>query len=172
VFYTSSWLRICGSLLNNTLSSPDHTVFDIINDLILLCQAHSDTYDTKLFRHVLNVNDCDTLQGGITTLHNWTKDWLLKLDVNKCKVVSFGRNVDNSYVYELLKTISPFIWHVLTKLLIWEHINEKVNKAYSMLGIIKRNFNYLTVTSFTLSYKGIVRSHIDYCSSVWAPYKK
>jgi len=41
-----------------------------------------------------------------------------------------------------------------------------------MLGIIKRNFNYLTVTSFTLLYKAMVRSHIDYCSSVWAPYKK
>jgi len=59
--------------------------------------------DAKLFRHVLSVNDWDTLQGGITTLHNWTKDWLLKLNVNKCKVVSFGRNVDNSYVYELIE---------------------------------------------------------------------
>jgi len=72
-----------------------------------MCQAHSDIYvfvdDAKLFRHVLNVNDCDTLQGGITTLHNWTKDWLLKLNVNKCKVVSFGRNVDNSYMYELIE---------------------------------------------------------------------
>jgi len=47
-----------------------------------------------------------------------------------------------------------------------EHIKEKVNKAYSMLGIIKRNFTYLTVTSFTLLYKGMVRSDIDYCSSV------
>jgi len=45
--------------------------------------------------------------------------------------------------------------------------NEKINKAYSMLGIIKKNFNYLTVTSFTLLYKAMVRSHIDYCSSVW-----
>ena len=41
-----------------------------------------------------------------------------------------------------------------------------------MLGIVKRNFSYLTVTSFTLLYKAMVRSHIDYCSSVWAPYKK
>jgi len=46
------------------------------------------------------------------------------------------------------------------------------HRAYSMLGIIKRNFNFLTVTSFTLLYKGMVRSHINYCSSVWAPYKK
>jgi len=138
--------------------------------------------DAKLFRHVLNVNDCDTLQGGINTLHNWTKDWLLKLSVNKCKVVSFGRNVDNSYVYELTENNQSL--HLARtnqitdqgilfdeRLTFKEHINDKVNEAYSMLGIIKRNFYYLTVTSFTLLYKGIVRSHIDYCSSVWAPYR-
>ena len=37
-----------------------------INDLMLLCQTHSDIYvfadDAKLFRHILNVNDCDTLR--------------------------------------------------------------------------------------------------------------
>jgi len=41
-----------------------------------------------------------------------------------------------------------------------------------MLGIIKRNFNYLTISSFLLLYKRMVRSHLDYCSSVWVPYKK
>ena len=41
-----------------------------------------------------------------------------------------------------------------------------------MLGIIKRNFRYLTIPTFMLIYKTMVRSHIDYCCSVWAPYKK
>jgi len=41
-----------------------------------------------------------------------------------------------------------------------------------MLGIIKRNFKYLTIDSLVLLYKSMVRSHLDYCSSVWAPYRK
>ena len=41
-----------------------------------------------------------------------------------------------------------------------------------MLGIVKRNFKHLTVPTFVLLYTGMVRSHLDYCSSVWAPYKK
>jgi len=41
-----------------------------------------------------------------------------------------------------------------------------------MLGEIKRNFKHLTVTTFVLLYTSMVRSHLDYCSSVWAPYKK
>ena len=53
-----------------------------------------------------------------------------------------------------------------------DHIHDKINKAYSMLGIIKRNFKYLTISSFVLLYKSMVRSHLDYCSSIWVPYKK
>ena len=41
-----------------------------------------------------------------------------------------------------------------------------------MLGIIKRTFKYLTVQTFVLIYNSMVRSHLDYCSSAWAPYRK
>ena len=58
------------------------------------------------------------------------------------------------------------------KKLFSEHIQTKINKAYMMLGIIKRNFKHLTVPTFVLLYTSMVRSHLDYCSSVWAPYKK
>ena len=44
------------------------------------------------------------------------------------------------------------------KLSFKEHINNKINKAYIMLGLIKRNFNYLTVPTFILLYKNMVRS--------------
>jgi len=36
---------------------------------------------------------------------------------------------------------------------------EKVNKAYSILGIIKRNY-YLDTNSFVLFYKAMVRPHL------------
>ena len=53
-----------------------------------------------------------------------------------------------------------------------DHINEKVNKAYSILSIIKRNFIYLDTNSFVLLYKAMVRPHLKYTNSVWCPYKK
>ena len=56
------------------------------------------------------------------------------------------------------------------KLIFREHMHDKINKSYAMLGTIKRNFNYLTISSFVLLYKCMVRSHLDYCSSVWVPY--
>ena len=41
-----------------------------------------------------------------------------------------------------------------------------------MLGLIKRNFKYLAIPTFIQLYISMVRSHLDYCSSVWAPYRK
>jgi len=41
-----------------------------------------------------------------------------------------------------------------------------------MLGLNKRKFKYLTISTFILLYISMVRSHLDYCSSVWPPYRK
>ena len=41
------------------------------------------------------------------------------------------------------------------KLTFRDHMHDKINKAYAMLGIIKRNFNYLTISSFVLLYKSV-----------------
>ena len=38
------------------------------------------------------------------------------------------------------------------KLTFSDHIHDKINKAYAMLGIIKRNFKYLTIDSFVILY--------------------
>ena len=52
------------------------------------------------------------------------------------------------------------------------HMHEKINKAYMMLGLINRNFKHMTIPTLVALYKSMVRSHLDYCCSVWSPYKK
>ena len=37
--------------------------------------------------------------------------------------------------------------------------------------LIPRTFRYLDTKSFLVIYKTLVRTHLDYASSVWAPYK-
>ena len=51
------------------------------------------------------------------------------------------------------------------------HISEKINKANKMFGLLRRSFNYLDIKTFTCLYKTMVRTHLDYASSVWSPYK-
>jgi len=52
-----------------------------------------------------------------------------------------------------------------------DHISEKINKAYSVLGIIKRNFIYMDEHTFILCYKSMLRPHVEFANSVWCPYK-
>ena len=43
-----------------------------------------------------------------------------------------------------------------------DHIQEKVNRTYSMLGLIKRNFIYMDSNTFILLYTSLVRPHLEY----------
>ena len=38
--------------------------------------------------------------------------------------------------------------------------------------MFKRNYKDIGREAFLLLYKHLVRSHLEYCNSVWAPYKK
>ena len=59
-----------------------------------------------------------------------------------------------------------------SKLKFTDHINEKVNEAYGMLGIVKRNFGYMLRNCLVMLYKAMVRSHLEYANAVWNPLKK
>ena len=51
------------------------------------------------------------------------------------------------------------------------HMSAKINKATSMFGLIRRSFQCLDRKTFVSLYKTLVRTHLDYASSVGAPYK-
>ena len=73
---------------------------------------------------------------------------------------------------EKVEAIKDLGVHFDRKLSFTEHIQQKINKAYSMLCIIKHNFIHMNKKTFILLYKAIVRPHLEYASSVWCPYKK
>ena len=50
---------------------------------------------------IVNPDDNFSLQKGIDALQCWSQQWLLKLNIAKCNIVSFGRSVDKSYLYSI-----------------------------------------------------------------------
>jgi len=52
------------------------------------------------------------------------------------------------------------------------YCKEKIYRAYSMVGLVKRNFIYLTEEAFVTLYKCLVRSHLEYANSVWNPRRQ
>ena len=53
-----------------------------------------------------------------------------------------------------------------------EHVNQKVRKANSLLGLIKKSFVYMDEKVLVKLYKAIARPHLEYCNQVWHPYMK
>ena len=49
---------------------------------------------------------------------------------------------------------------------------KKINKAYNIIGLLKRNFIHLDCYTFILLYKALVCPHLQHANSVWSPYKK
>ena len=158
-----------------------------INDLPEVCENFAEILlyadDAKIYRHILKSEDHYKLQEGLSKFKAWMDKWLLKLNVEKCKVVSYGRCTENYSNYYVISSnvISNLdfvncykdLGVIFDKHLNFsEHIDTKVNKAYQMLGLIKRHFKYLKPDTLLLLYKSLVRSHLEYAHSVWNPYRK
>ena len=48
--------------------------------------------DSKLFGPVSSVTETDSIRLDLKTLCDWSEDWLMIFNVEKCKVVHFGFN--------------------------------------------------------------------------------
>ena len=178
----SNWIDVLSGIPQGTILGP--LLFVIyINDLPDVCDHLAEIYlfadDAKLFRHIQTEEDHIMLQSGLDELQKWSDTWLLQLNVDKCKTVFYGRNINTNYDYclhcntlgkeDYIKDLGVIFD---TDLSFSRHCREKMNKAYSMLGIIKRNFMYLSETAFVTLYKTMVRSHLEYAHSVWNPHRE
>ena len=74
--------------------------------LIDCCEIYSEIFadDARLFLHILQSSDYFLLHSGLNELLDWTQRWLLSVNINKCKVMSVGRNADKSYNYNIIDT--------------------------------------------------------------------
>ena len=97
----------------------------------------------------------------------------------KCHVLTIGKfeNIMYTYRYEVY---ANEIEHVGTEkdlgvtidseLTFHEHITNKVNKANSLVGIIRRCFSFLDIETFMKLYSAFVRPHLEYAQEIWSPY--
>ena len=140
--------------------------------------------DSKQYEHIRDIKDCMRMQECCQNLYDWSERWLMKINIDKCKVMTVANSksvIDYKYGFndcqfnfmeiERVSTMKDLGVTFDTELFFKNHINEKINKAYQMLGIIRRNFIDIDRASFIMIYKSMVRSHLEYSNSVWSPYK-
>ena len=141
--------------------------------------------DTKLWRRINSVLDCDILQKDIDTLYKWTMVNKLKFHADKCKVLSVANNVPlfvdvlpfSRYSYQLGSTILDYtncerdLGILVNERFNWQdHQTYILKKASQMFGMTKRTCHFVYDRGKKRSlYLALVRSYFEHCSCVWRP---
>ncbi len=176
----SDWEEVLSGIPQGSVLGP--LLFIIfINDLVDQCENGASIYlfadDAKIYKHVSKLEDKTVLQQCVDSFMKWTDRWLVKVNVNKCKVMSFYNRTSLNVKTEATYMMGPSQLESVdnmkdlgvifdANLKFTDHINDKVNKAYGMLGIIKRNFRGMSRNCLVMLYKAMVRSHLEYANNV------
>jgi hypothetical protein len=88
------------------------------------------------------------------------------------KQSSYDKSESPGISFVALLCIFSIISTIDNKLSFDKHITEKVNKANSIIGVIRLTFEYLDLKTFRMLYVSLVRPHFEYANPVWNPYLK
>ena len=129
--------------------------------------------------NVTKAEDSKILQEDINRLNEWSEIWKLRFHLQKCKILDLGRRERINYDYKLGNTnlehsqLEKDIGVMIDpKLNFREHMNMKINKGNTIVGIIRRSFAYLTKEIVAKLVKALVHPHLEYGHAVWKPNKK
>lgn len=122
--------------------------------------------------------DHNQLQDDLDRFVSWCSLNHLKINVPKCKSISFHR-CDNQIVRnytinnQLLTSVDSFndLGVVFQKDLSFNlHVESVAVRGFRMLGFIKRNSKHIMDTKAVCClYYSLVRSTLEYCSTIWTP---
>ena len=162
-----------------------------INDLPSV--VDKDTYiflfadDTKAFRQINTPDDCDILQKDIDDMIKWSNTWLLKFHPQKCTMMHMGKASGTKPAPDQ-DVITPHTYymeghplnysqcekdlgvHIDNALSFDKHINQAINKVTRVMAIVRKTFDHMDKDIFLNIYKGLIRPHLKYASSVWSPH--
>ena len=173
----SSWLRVLSGVPQGSVLGP--VLFLIyINDLDegILSWILKFADDTKAFRGLPGIGDSDILQADIDRLFDWSVTWQMMFNVQKCKVMHFGRgNPCNDYKMnniplEKVKVERDLGVLISDDLKVSSQCAQAYAKANRMLGLVKRAIINKEPEIMVRLYKTLVRPHVEYCTAVWSPH--
>jgi hypothetical protein len=180
----SSWAPVTSGIPQGSVLGPVLFVC-FINDLpnVIHTMVHIFADDTKVYNSVDSQSGSSDLQEDLNRLQEWSDTWLLKFNAAKCKVMHLGsRNPKVEYtmseggsvktlgVTEVEKDLGV---HVDNQLKFSQHVDQCVNKASKLLGLIRRSYEYLDGPTMVQLFTSLIRPHLEYGNVVWSPrYKK
>ena len=149
-----------------------------INDLpsALNCNILLYADDAKLFHTINSIDDAIFLQNNLTQLYTWCIKSGLKLNILKCKIISYTRKKNIiTFNYSLNQISLPRCITVKDLGVYFDiffrfdyHYKSVISSCFSMLGFIIRNSrSFYNIDCLMTLYRALVLSKLEYASIVW-----
>ena len=173
----SGWVEVISGVPQGSVLGP--LLFLIyINDIDegIISKISKFADDTKLCKEVEGEEGARILQEDLRKLYQWSLDWQMLFNVEKCKVMQVGRN-NKEFKYEIGgKTLQAVeeerdlgvIIHRSMK--VSRQCAEAAKKGNRILGMIKRTIVSRDKEIILKLYKTLVRPHLEYCIQAWNPH--
>ena len=179
----SEWAPVTSSVPQGSVLGP--TLFIIyINDLTDSISGETILYadDTKILSPITSTKDRDALQLDLNNVINWTNLWLMRLNIEKCKVMHFGKHNQqytytlNDYVTDLPVPIKKteaerdLGIQLTSDLKFSRQCSAAASKANYQLGLLKRTFISRDKFLWKKLYLTYIRPHVEFAVQAWSPF--
>jgi hypothetical protein len=150
-----------------------------INKCFTHCKFLLYADDLKIYRTIENNNDHHKFQDDLNRLTAYCEENKLSLSLDKCKCITFTKKkTPTHYNYSLCNTHLDRVQNIRdlgviidTKLTLDLHIESICNKAYKMYGFVVRACKEFRIpATFIHIYKSLIRSQLEYATSIWDPF--
>ncbi|BHF84352.1 hypothetical protein SprV_0902750300 [Sparganum proliferum] len=163
-------------------SGPNDRAANILMFLVYVNELDCDVAmfadDIKIWSTIRNEVDEAQLQTNLDHLEQWSKDWLLPFNVNKCNFLRVGGTTSpNRTVYHL--TDQPLqevdaqkdfgVW-ITTSLKPSLQCSKVAKSEMSILYLVKRTFSSFDEDCFVKVFGTFVRPHMELAIQAWRPW--
>ena len=176
----SEWTNVLSSVVQGSVLGP--ILFIIYINDIDSCVSNYEGFiskfadDTKIAKIVNSEAAATEMQTIINKLEQWSAQWGMPFNTNKCCIVHFGYH-NKKFPYSMLsQNISATTEQKDLGVTIEDSCKPSVQcaiaakKANQVLGRINRAFTCYTHDIMLQIYKVFVRPHLEYAISTWAPW--
>ena len=184
----SEWVEVKSGVPQGSVLGPLLFVIYINglpDNLNTCCKMYAD--DTKLLARLRPgylKEDASLLQQDIDRVHAWTETWLMRLNLDKCKLMHIGKNNpettytlknynnEDTFPIKVTNSERDLGVQITNNLKFSEQVNIATSKAFKMLGLLKSTFSHRGQDMWKRLYTTYIRPQIEYAIPVWNPYLK